>query len=352
MTNYLKRLTQFQDSLEKEGVDAVLVEDLIDLYYFTGKKISLGQLWIGKDSAILFVDARYQEIVRKQDLFLVDLLSKESVCLFLEKNKINTVAFDGAKMRFAQVIEKKEMYPSLQWVAWNNLTRTSRVIKDETEIALLQTSAQLLWKGYRHIKGLLREGITEKEISCAFILFCLERGGEKVSFDPIIAFGENSAMPHYRAGNRKLKFGDIVLIDIGIEVNCYHSDMTRVVFFGKPDPLLEKWLKITQMAQNAALSLCRPGVKVGDLDNAARTVFAKHGVEEYFVHALGHGVGLEIHEFLRIHEGGVDTDILLEPGMVITVEPGLYKSGLGGVRYEDTIVITGQGHQNLTPLVE
>jgi Xaa-Pro aminopeptidase len=146
-----------------------------------------------------------------------------------------------------------------------------------------------------------------------------------------------------------MKGGDIVLIDIGVIVEKYHSDMTRMLFYQKPDPELEKLHHINKSAHDAALLLCRPGTKIGMLDRAARDVMAKHGVEALFVHSLGHGIGLETHEYPRIKWDGEDKDLLLQPGMVFTVEPGLYVPGKGGVRYEDTILITEAGYENFYP---
>lgn len=352
MSVFISRIRWLQEALSRQQVDAVLVEDPLDLYYFTGLHLTAGQLVVEKEKALLFVDPRYQEMAEKQNVVAIEHLSDEKVSMFIQSNGIRSLAFDGDKTSFhkAEILQKR--LTNVQCISWNNLTKTRRVIKDNIEIALLRDSANLLWEGFRYIKEQLQEGITEKELSLLFTLFCLERGGEKLSFEPIIAFGENSAMPHYRAGNRPLRRGDVVLIDVGIEKNHYHSDMTRVLFFGKEDPLLSQWLAITKKAQAAALSLCYPGQSCGAIDSAARAVFAEEGLEEYFTHSLGHGIGLEVHEFPRIRSGGVDASVIIEPGMVFTVEPGLYKKGMGGVRYEDTIIITETGYQNLTPLPE
>jgi Xaa-Pro aminopeptidase len=145
-----------------------------------------------------------------------------------------------------------------------------------------------------------------------------------------------------------LRKGDIVLIDIGVVFHRYCSDMTRVVFFGTPDPMLQHWLDLAIEAEKAALTLCKPGVSIRSLDQAARAVFQKEGVESYFLHSLGHGVGLEVHEAPRIRFDAEES--LLKPGMVITIEPGLYLLGKGGVRYEDMVIITETGFENLFPL--
>jgi Xaa-Pro aminopeptidase len=195
----------------------------------------------------------------------------------------------------------------------------------------------------------LKKGITEKEVARRFEIFCLEKGAEGLSFTPIIAFGKNGAMPHYRSQDVVLKEGDAVLIDIGVVLDNYHSDMTRVLFYKKKNRYLSHLYEIVKKAQKNALKLCRPGVKLKELDLAARKVMREEKVEDLFLHSLGHGIGLQTHEFPRIKYNGDDRDVVLQSGMVFTVEPGLYVPGKGGVRYEDTIVITPSGYKNFYP---
>ncbi len=348
-SRYLQRISSLQHALAKKQKEAVLIEDPIDLYYLTGLTLSVGQLFITKEDSCLFVDGRYFESASNNAPCTVILFSLEEIRCFLEKVHVKTLCFDGAKTTFQKVEGWKKNFPAISWESWDFVTQSLRVIKDNEEIAYLAKSAALLREGYDYIKTLLKEGVSEKEIAVEFTLFCLKKGAERLSFDPIIAFGENSAMPHYRAGDRKLKRGDLVLIDIGVELYRYASDMTRVLFFGPPDPFLENWLDLAIKAHDAALKIALPGVKVKELDIAARAVFKEHGVEEYFVHSLGHGVGIEVHEFPRLRFEGVDSETILEPGMVITVEPGLYLPGKGGVRYENTIVIQEKECLNFFP---
>lgn len=170
-----------------------------------------------------------------------------------------------------------------------------------------------------------------------------------MSFDPIIAFGKNTALPHHHPGDTKCKENDIILCDLGVVLDDYMSDMTRVNFVGKSDPELLHLFEVNRAAQRNALSKCRPGALLKELDLAAREVMAKAGLEEYFIHSLGHGIGLEVHEYPRIKFDGLDCNLKLEPGMAITIEPGLYLPGKGGVRYEDTVIITQEGYMNLYP---
>jgi Xaa-Pro aminopeptidase len=170
-----------------------------------------------------------------------------------------------------------------------------------------------------------------------------------MAFEPIIAFGANSALPHHRASETKLKAGDVILIDIGVVLNNYRSDMTRVILPKKPSAFVKQIYTIVREAQQAALDLCKPGVPLKALDLATREVMRKADVETHFVHSLGHGVGLDIHEYPRIKFDGEDKEVILKPGMVITIEPGLYFPKQFGVRYEDTIAITKTGYENFYP---
>lgn len=340
------RIKRLQEELKEKNLDMLIIEDKIDLYYLIGAWFSAGRLLLGKTEALFLVDGRYSEIAGKIAPCPIAHLSWEETRQFAERIAAHSISFDGAKMSYSWVEELKKHCALYDFVSWSFPTRSLRVIKDPEEVRKLQKSAALLWKGYEHILENLTLGVREKDLATAFTIFCLQKGAEGLSFEPIIAFGENSSLPHHRAGTRALKEGDTVLIDIGVSLDGYASDMTRVTFFGSPNPLIQQWLEITKEAQRRALSLCRPGVRCKEIDQAAREVFRSHDVEKYFVHGLGHGVGIEVHEFPRIRSDGPDVDVLLEPGMILTIEPGLYLPGTGGVRYEDTICITENGYIN------
>ena len=169
-----------------------------------------------------------------------------------------------------------------------------------------------------------------------------------MAFEPIIAFGENSAYPHYREGKARLRSGQIVLMDTGAIVDHYHGDRTRMAFFGEVDPKLMHLFNVVRRAHKNAVLAVRPGICFGELDQMVRDEFTKEGLEKLFTHSLGHGIGLETHEYPRVRAGSEDANLPLEPGMVFTIEPGLYQPGLGGVRYEDMILVTEDGHENLS----
>ncbi|MBI2743009.1 MAG: aminopeptidase P family protein [Chlamydiales bacterium] len=344
-----KRLKALIDKLQKEKVDGCIVESPVDLHYLTGLSLSLGTLCIFKGESCLFVDGRYIQTAKEKSPVAVEMLEGKNLHSFLQRCAPKNIAFDAETTTYAEFEKLGSRFPKVKLTPYPGLLKELRLIKDSFELDAMRRSAALLWKGYRYLQKRVRKGVSEIELAREFEFFCRENGAEKLSFDPIIAFGKNSAMPHYRAGETLLKSGDIVLIDIGVQVDSYCSDMTRTLFFGTPDPKLKKWQAIVKESHDAALKICKAGVRAGALDEAAREVMKREGVEEYYLHSLGHGVGLEIHEYPRLKSTGVDKDLLLKPGMVITVEPGLYLSGKGGIRYEDTIIVTKSGYENLYP---
>lgn len=358
--DYQCRLQGIQRLLLTVPCDALLVEDKTNLYYLTGLELSAGKLLVHTHGAHLFVDKRYIELCTKKSPFPVSLLDASNFVLQLasqELSFIQNLAFDSDCTTYTSyqqllLLGKKleEMVPArtVKLVPVEGLVKQLRTIKEPEEIEILQAAADLGSKGYDFVLSILKEGITEQEVATELEIFWKRHGSKGVAFDPTIAFGSNSSMPHYRAGFSRLRKGDNVLIDIGVNYQHYHSDMTRVVYFGEPDLRLITIHEIVRKAQKAALDLCRPDITVGSLDAAARDFIASFGYKDQFIHSLGHGVGLEIHEYPILRNTPQCCGIQLKPGMVITIEPGIYLPGVGGVRLEDTIVITEDGYKNLT----
>lgn len=345
----LERVKKLQKVLKKEKLGAMLIEDPVDLFYLTGMQMSLGHLIVKPTSACLFVDGRYLEAAQNQSAVAAAELT-ESVQIKFVKG-VKTIGFNGDKTSYADFLhwKKKLKKTGAKLKSQPHLLRSLRVIKDRTEIEKMKKSAQFAYEAYEYIRKKIRPGITERQIARELEVHCLERGTEGMSFDPIIAFGANTALPHHHPGKTKCRENEIVLFDLGVKLDGYVSDMTRVDFYGKPDPKLLHLHEVNKQAQRKALSKCRPGAFLKDLDLAARSVMADAGLEKYFIHSLGHGVGLEVHEYPRIKFDGDDRNVCLEPGMAITIEPGLYLPGKGGVRYEDTVIITQEGYMNLYP---
>ncbi len=341
--NFSKRIQKLRHHFKRWKVEGCLIEDPTDLFYLTGLHFSLGTCVVTQEKAHLMVDGRYFEMAKKESPCDVVLSSKEALTSLLKP--MSSLAFNSLLTSVERQKQLGKLYRgTLRGVV--SPLKEIRAIKEPAELRALKKSAALLWKGFQEIKRHLKVGITEKEVALEFEIFCRRHGAEKMAFDPIIAFGKNSAYPHYRAGETRLKKGDIVLIDIGVVVDDYNSDMTRVLFFGKADPRLVFIDTVVKKAHAAALALCKSGAKIEDLDLAARQVAIEAGLKDLLAHSLGHGVGLEVHEYPRLSYQGDDPLVLLEEGMCVTIEPGLYLPGVGGVRHEDTVVVTKKGYQN------
>ncbi len=354
MTTHAARLKRLHGLLDSAACEALLIEYPTDLFYLTGLELSTGKLIVTKEDSLLIVDGRYIEKSGEQTLYPVALLREGLLKEWLTAQKIHHLGFDPAKTTYQVFLDLQRLAEelhratySLQVAPVGSLVQQLRLIKDPKEIVRLQEAAHLGYQGYEFVASLLREGVREEELALQLEFFWKKRGGSHLAFDPIIAFGANSSMPHYRAGTAILKENTVVLMDIGVVRAHYHSDMTRVLFWGSPPPLLATLYSIVEEAKNRALALCRPGTLIGELDQAARGFITLKGYGEAFPHSLGHGIGLETHEPPTIREKGAYHAMPLQPGMVITIEPGIYLPGVGGIRLEDMVVITRDGYRNL-----
>ncbi len=220
------------------------------------------------------------------------------------------------------------------------LMRELRMRKDDEEIKLLIKAARVVDEVFEEILSMNLLGMRERDLALKIELLIRERS-DGISFEPIVASGENGANPHHAPGERKLKKGDLVTLDYGAKYRGYCSDITRTIAFGKPDEKLAEIYEVVKNAQENAFKTVRAGIKAKEVDKAARDYIAEAGYGEYFTHRTGHGLGLDVHEEPYI---GPDGEVILENGMVFTIEPGIYVPGLGGVRIEDDItVINGKG---------
>ncbi len=345
----MNRIAKVQKLLGENSLDALVIDQVVDLYYLTQQELSMGRLVVEAERATLFVDGRYFEACKKSapcEVILTTGYDRESPFGSWWKLKEKRVGFDALTTSYSSYENLKSL--GAQLVPLNNPMGRVREIKEAGEIANLRLAAELGSRGMDFLCTQFKEGVSEREMARELEIFWLRAGGEKLAFAPHVSFGEGSSQPHYHVGERKLQRGDLILVDIGVVLNKYHSDMTRVFFFGKPQAELEKIYHIVKAAFESAVKLCRPGTKIGDLDRAARKLIEEAGYGTYFTHGLGHGVGLEIHESPRIRSIGPDAERPLQAGMVITIEPGIYLPALGGVRLEDTLLITENGHENLT----
>jgi Xaa-Pro aminopeptidase len=344
-----ERLHRLQGRLAPNGVDLLLLEDPLDLYYLTGCELSTGILLVDEQGASLVVDGRYITACQQALPCPVYLLEEAQLKALLVRSDGAAIGIDADRMTIARHAYFQNLLgANAALVPIASPVSPLRAIKDSLELDLLRAAAQLGSAGYDHVVQVLRTGCTEEEVATSLEIFWKQNGAQGLAFAPIIAFGAHSALPHYRAGQGRLQADDCALIDIGVQRAFYHSDMTRVRFLGHPSAELQKIYAIVAEAQAAALALCRPGSLAGDLDKAARHVIQSHGYGAYFNHNLGHGVGLAVHEAPRISSQPAHAAIPLAVNMVITIEPGIYLPGIGGVRLENTVIVTANGYEDLT----
>lgn len=358
---YKDREENLKQRFKSLNIDALLVEDATNLFYLTGLELSSGQLLVTSRQSLLFVDNRYFELCQKLSPFKVILSDKEPLNQMLltpDLQFIKNLGIDSESMSYQRYLELDQLNSKLKeqssgrcnikLIALNNPVKQLRSIKDADEIKMLKEAAILGSLGFDYVCTLLKTGIKEIEVARELEIFWKKKGSKSLSFDPIIAFGTNSSMPHYRSQEIELKKGDPVLIDIGVNYKHYQSDMTRMVFFGTPPEQISVIFPIVRRAQELALLSCKPGAVIGDIDAQARSFIESQGYGENFGHGLGHGVGLEIHELPMMRNKPPYNSVKLEPGMVVTIEPGIYLPNIGGVRIEDTILITEDGYESLT----
>lgn len=344
------RRTALIAALGDHEIDALLVTRLSNVRYLTGFTGSNAQLIVGSARSRLFTDGRYDEQASHESPDVDRTIYLDGVPPYMGEatEGISRLGFESAHMT---------------WTAWNRLSQSAsaagieliptsgvvealRRVKEVGEVELLRAAQEATDVAFEDVirGGGLREGMTERDLAWALEKAMREAGADGLAFDVIAAFGENAAEPHHHPTDRALRRGDVVKTDFGALVRGYHADMTRTIAFGDPGARLREIRDIVAAAQAAGIAAVRPGVALADVDGAARRVIEEAGYGANFPHGLGHGVGLDIHEdpFLRRA-----TDEVLPMGAVVTVEPGVYVPGLGGVRIEDSVEVTADGGRPL-----
>ena len=340
--NHGARRRKLASRLEELGVDAFLVTRLPNVRYLTGFTGSNGQLVLTAEDAIFLTDGRYGEQSRREapDVRRA-VYTGEFVRAFTEACSdlgVERLAFESAGLTFKTHGELsavgRELVPTEQEV------ERLRWVKDQEEVHRLNEAQALADDAFDLITHKLVEGMTERDAALELDMSLRRAGAENVAFETIMAFGESAAEPHHHPSGRPLQRGDIVKMDFGCVVDGYHSDMTRTVSFGDPPAQLREVYDIVRAAQQAGLDAVRAGVGGADADEASRSVIRDAGYGDKYTHSLGHGVGLEIHEGPTLRSGGKD---VVPESAVVTVEPGIYVEGVGGVRIEDMVEVRSDG---------
>jgi len=333
--------------LAEHGVDALVVTRPPNVRYLTGFTGSNAQVIVGSETSMFLTDGRYDEQSRhevpdiERRIYLDGRwahLARACADLGVERS-----GFEREGLTFGGHECLAEVFGAGELVPVDGVVEALRRTKDAEEAARIGRAQEATDVAFEQVVlERLREGITERELALELELAMREAEADDKGFDTIAAFGEHAAEPHHDPTDRRLKRGDIVKVDFGARVDGYHSDMTRTVAFGEPDPTLRQIHGVVAAAQRAGIDTVRAGMTLQEVDRAARGTVEAAGYAERFPHGLGHGVGLEIHEdpFLRWDS---PEEPRLEAGAVITIEPGIYVPGLGGVRIEDMVEVTPEG---------
>lgn len=332
--------------IKENKLDAVLLYSFENRFWYSDFISSLGYLLITTDQAKLLVDGRYiTEAKKEAKNVTVENFSNifASLADFFNKNQIKSVGFESDYVFYGQLQDWRKMLPNINFVPLN--VRELRMIKDSNEISRIKRACEIGDLAFQEVLKNVKAGIKEKELEAIIIDVFNKNGATKPSFESIIASGIRSSMPHGKASEKLIEDNEIITCDFGCVYQGFCSDMTRTFAFGKIDQKLVEIHSIVKEAQIQGIKAIKPGIKIGDIDKICRDYISLKGFGEYFNHGTGHGLGIEIHEAPWVVK---NSQTILKPGMVITVEPGIYIPAFGGVRIEDDILVTEQGYEILT----
>lgn len=329
---------------------AALVHNPSNIFYLSGYT-GEGLLLVAPGLKAVITDFRYVEAAEKQcPEFEIHSIRAgvghvKLAAELLEKKGITTLLFEDNIVTVRAMRDMQKVMPeNMTFAPLDFAVESLRTVKDEEELKAIQHACDITCEAFEYICTYIKPGMTERQVQLALDNKMLELGAQSTAFSTIIASGENGSLPHAVPSERVIKNGDLVTMDFGAKVDGYCSDMTRTVAVGEPSDELRKIYDIVLRAQEAAQAALYPGKNCADMDKVARDIIAEEGYGECFGHSLGHGVGIDIHEEPRLSSRSTD---VLAPGHIVTVEPGIYVPGVGGVRIENTCVITDDGYRAL-----
>lgn len=344
----MDKLNAFRAFFDELGIDGFLVTNPHSRRYLTGFTGSAGTALISRDDAVFITDFRYTEQAAEQVAgFRIEKqsgLMQDAVAEQISAMGIKKIGFEQDTLPYADY-DRYQKAAKAEWVPVSGIIEKLRMVKEDSELQTIRKATQIADEAFSHILTFIKPGMTELEVSNELEFFMRRLGATESSFDTIVASGKRSALPHGVATDKKIENGDMVTLDFGALYDGYVSDITRTVAVGEPPEELKKIYHIVLEAQKRACSALKPGMTGKEADAVARDYISEHGYGEAFGHSTGHGIGLEVHEGPGL---SFRSDTKLKPGMVVTVEPGIYVPGLGGVRIEDDVLITEDGCELLT----
>jgi Xaa-Pro aminopeptidase len=347
------RLAKLRESIvrSEDNLDAVLVYQPQNRRYISGFTGSEAMLLITPERAVLATDSRYWEQAHKEspEFSLYPIKTKyadEMQAMLAAAGRPKHVGFESAFITVDQLDQLTDAAPEVEWVATKGLVEDLRLVKDENEMAFIREAARITDEAFACLCRTLRPGLTEREAAWELEVYMRTHGADKIAFDLIVGGGPNGAEPHHHCDSRPIQAGEPIVLDLGALVNGYHSDLTRTICLGQPrDSRFMEIYGIVRRAQQAAIEGIRAGMTGIDADQLARTVIESAGYGDNFGHGLGHGVGLAIHEGPR---AGKTAEAPLPEGSTLTLEPGIYLPGWGGVRIEDLTLVGKNGVELLS----
>lgn len=345
------RRDRLRRALRKPNADAILITDFTNVTYLTGFTGDDSYLLVLREGQILISDGRYTTQLAEECPGLDLFIRRPGVTMFqaikrvLGSTRVRRLAIEADAMSVALRDRIAADSPRVEIAPTSGLVERLRRIKDKEEIARIRQAVWYAEKGFAVLRAALRPDKTEKQVADELEYQLRLFGARGCAFPTIVAAGPRAALPHATATHQPIGSSDFVLVDWGASEGLYVSDLTRVLVTGRISPKLERVYGVVLKAQRKAIAAVRPGVTTNEVDRVAREVIAEAGFRRYFGHGLGHGLGLRVHEAPRL---APDCRVPLRPGMVITVEPGIYLPGWGGIRIEDDVLVTRTGHEVLT----
>lgn len=347
---HLKRLQALRQVLQENALEALLVTHPPNHFYLTGFTGEAGVLVVSRHSAVLITDSRFavqaRSEVRGAKVVTSQCSPFEAAGAWLKRRDSRRVAFDPLRLTVSLLrAVRRSAGVGFAWKCLPGLVERLRSVKDASEITMMRSAALLGSQVMESSLRLLRPGVRELEIAAEIDYQMRTLGASGPSFETIVAFGSRTAFPHARPTAKVLRKNELVMLDLGAILGGYCSDLTRTACLGRAPRSVRRWFSAVREAQEAAVRAAQAGVSCADVDAAARRVLAGYGLERRFIHSTGHGLGLEVHEEPRVARGQGQR---LRAGQVITIEPGVYVEGLGGIRIEDDVLIHPEGNEVLT----
>jgi len=349
-TSFQGRRRALVAKLKEAQLDCLLVTSPANWYYLTGFTGESGALIVSQRGTALVTDGRFTVQAREEMSGVRVVLQKgslvESAGRFLRESSARRMGFDPVLLTVAQLSGiRKAAGPRLRWIQAPAMVEGLRMRKDASELSQMRKAAVLAGDVVQEAIGLLKPGIREIEVASEIEYRMRKKGASGPAFETIVAFGARAALPHARPTAKRLRKNELVVLDLGVILGHYCSDITRTVFVGRASGRIRTWYRGVLEAQLAAIAAARNGALCGDVDAAARRVLTGYHLDRLFVHSTGHGLGLEVHEEPRVARGQKKR---LEPGNVITIEPGVYAEGIGGIRIEDDVAVHADRTEVLT----